>query len=285
MVKQLIENFYYSFDGSFSFYLLKGEKNILIDAGILDRVNLLNKFIQKTLNPKEKIDIVLLTHSHYDHCGGIPFLKEFFPDIKIMGSERTKAIFSKQQARNFIKEMNESIATEKKYNDYEKLIIDAVLKEGNIIETGKFKIKVLETPGHTKCSLSFYEENNKIFFAGDSSGILEKNDKIKPLFFSEYSRYLKSMDKIKSFNMDILALPHNIPFKQQTVSLFIENSYNRAKEIGENIKERLLKGLTEDEIVRGYMLKQFDIKDAMDQPMETFMLNLYSLVRAVKKEV
>jgi len=285
MVKQLIENFYYSFDGSFSFYLLKGEKNILIDAGILDRVNLLNKFIQKTLNPKEKIDIVLLTHSHYDHCGGIPFLKEFFPDIKIMGSERTKAIFPKQQARNFIKEMNESIATEKKYNDYEKLIIDAVLKEGNIIETGKFKIKVLETPGHTKCSLSFYEENNKIFFAGDSSGILEKNDKIKPLFFSEYSRYLKSMDKIKSFNMDILALPHNIPFKQQTVSLFIENSYNRAKEIGENIKERLLKGLTEDEIVRGYMLKQFDIKDAMDQPMETFMLNLYSLVRAVKKEV
>ena len=285
MIKQLLENFYYSFDGSFAFYLLKGDKNILIDTGILDRVNLLNKFIKEFLNPDEKIDIVLLTHSHYDHCGGIPFLKEMFPDAKIMGSERSKIIFSKKQARDFIKEMNESITKERKYNDYEKLTIDRVLKEGDIIESGTFKIKVFETPGHTRCSLSFYEENNKILFAGDSSGILEKNEKIKPLFFSAYSQYLESMEKIKSFDMNILALPHNTPFKQKEVSEFLNNSYNRAKEIGENIRERLLKGSDENEIVKDYMLKQFDIKDAMDQPMETFMLNLYSLVRAVKKEV
>ncbi len=285
MIKQLLENFYYSFDGSFAFYLLKGDKNVLIDTGILDRVNLLNKFIKEFLNPDEKIDIVLLTHSHYDHCGGIPFLKEMFPDAKIMGSERSKIIFSKKQARDFIKEMNESITKERKYNDYEKLTIDRVLKEGDIIESGTFKIKVFETPGHTRCSLSFYEENNKILFAGDSSGILEKNEKIKPLFFSAYSQYLESMEKIKSFDMNILALPHNTPFKQKEVSEFLNNSYNRAKEIGENIRERLLKGSDENEIVNDYMLKQFDIKDAMDQPMETFMLNLYSLVRAVKKEV
>ncbi len=36
MEEQLIENFFYHFDGSFAFYLLKGDKNILIDTGILD---------------------------------------------------------------------------------------------------------------------------------------------------------------------------------------------------------------------------------------------------------
>ncbi len=284
MEGKTIENFYYSFDGSFDFYLLKGDNNILIDTGILDRVDTLNEFLDKNLEG-QNLDIILLTHSHYDHCGGIPFLKQKYKTVKIYGSERTAAIFSKEKARSFIKEMNESITDKREFNNYDSLKIDKILYEDDIIENGNFRLKVMEVPGHTRCSVSFYDEINKILLGGDSLGIFEKNNQIKPLFFSSYSQYINSMKKQMNFPVDLLALPHNLPFVKSEAIKFLKNSYKKSIQIGEEIKKRLLNGEDEDKIVKEYLLKQYDIKDAMDQPMETFMLNLYSLVRAVKKEV
>ncbi len=286
MKREIVKNLYYDGDSSFSFYLLKGEKNILIDTATLNRTEKLKKFIKDTLVEMDKIDYILLTHSHYDHCGGVPMLYELFPEVRVIASERTASIFSKDKARKFIKEMNKSEAKGfDKFDNYENLNVNRVVKEGDKISNGEFELKVLETPGHTKCSISFYEENKKLLFPGDAVGIFEKNGEIKPLFFSNYSTYVKSLDRLARLDVNILALPHNRPIEGKKASEFLKRSFEKTIEIGEKIKALVVKGQTEEEIVNEYLLRIFKKENAIDQPMETFMLNLYSLVRAIQKEV
>lgn len=69
---------------------------------------------------------ILLTHGHGDHTDGIETLKSAFrdSDVKIGAHSGSK-------------------------------YADQVLSDGDIVELGDLKIKVLETPGHTPDSLSF----------------------------------------------------------------------------------------------------------------------------------
>jgi len=285
MKNKKIKNFFYRSDDSFTYYLLKGNKNILIDTGVLERYKILENFLDNNLSAGEKIDIILLTHSHYDHCGCVPFLKENFPEVKIFASERTKYIFSNKEARIFIKNMNEKNANDLKYNYYETLNIDKTLKENDIIKNSNFKIKTFETPGHTKCSISFYIKNYGLLFPGDTLGVIEKNGAIKPLFFSSYIAYIKSIKKIINLSPEILAPPHNnIISSGKNVKYFLDKIYKKTLSLGEKLDEMISAGKDENKILNEYFLKKYSKKDAITQPTETFLLNFRSLVRAYKKD-
>jgi glyoxylase-like metal-dependent hydrolase (beta-lactamase superfamily II) len=45
--------------------------------------------------------------------------------------------------------------------------IDKILKDGDIFEFGNTKFKVYHVPGHSRGSLAYYSENDKIIFSGD----------------------------------------------------------------------------------------------------------------------
>ena len=70
-----------------------------------------------------KLDLVLLTHGHHDHTGGIVNLKQ---TVKV------------------------EVAAHEDGSDP-----DQILSDGDIVEVGKLKIRVLETPGHTEDSITF----------------------------------------------------------------------------------------------------------------------------------
>lgn len=74
-IKPKIFQFYFK-EFSSCIYLIKlKDKNILIDTGSKEAKNeLLSDFNQLNLSPKD-INIVLLTHSHWDHAGNIGLFK------------------------------------------------------------------------------------------------------------------------------------------------------------------------------------------------------------------
>ena len=127
-------------------YLLKGMENILIDAGFF--VN-------------EKVDIVILTHCHWDH---VKFAKEY-------QKRGAKLIASKKTAKE-LKLASEAVSPidkRKLHNSYIfPITVDKIIKEGDVISNGRFSLKVLEIPGHTPGSIALFDEKRKILFTGDT---------------------------------------------------------------------------------------------------------------------
>ena len=57
--------------GKSSSYLIPGSRNILIDPG---SANAAPRVIEALRSRKLRVDLILLTHAHLDHCGRIPLL-------------------------------------------------------------------------------------------------------------------------------------------------------------------------------------------------------------------
>ena len=55
--------------GFVSVFLLKGEKTILIDAGVPGRMEHFLKGLEMTNTQPEDIDLLFITHGHFDHIG------------------------------------------------------------------------------------------------------------------------------------------------------------------------------------------------------------------------
>jgi len=155
MIKRISKNvwqFYFSNSGSNCYLIKMYMKNILIDTSSGENRNeLLHNLSKLSINPKD-INIILLTHMHYDHISNLLIFKNAIA----YASEEEISEFYKDPVATTLARMSE--------NKIES--IKVMLKP---ISTFKNKfIKVIKTPGHTKGSLCFYLPKEKILFSGDT---------------------------------------------------------------------------------------------------------------------
>jgi glyoxylase-like metal-dependent hydrolase (beta-lactamase superfamily II) len=141
-----------AFDGNV--YLVMDERPILIDAGMMAEPILKN--IKKFIDPT-KIEMIVLTHCHHDHSGAAPALKEA-TGAKLMLSEKEVGCVGDDLAS--VAYLFGQQAPEYK--------VDEILMKGMVLDIGKWKLEVMETPGHSLGSLCLYEKNEKALFSGDT---------------------------------------------------------------------------------------------------------------------
>lgn len=274
------------YDEMFPLYIVKGEKNFLIDCSITAKAIDIHKTINMILK-RGKIDSVLLTHSHYDHTGACFYLQNIY-DFNIYGSYKTVELLKKEKVIDFIDRMNQDF--KKLLNDNSKTKCE-MLKNLNTIKQGdRIKVdnnnhfEILDTPGHTKCSISFLLQPEKILFPGDSVGIIERNGKIKPLFLSSYKEYEKSLNKLIKIEPHILAFCHNRYIKgKEKVKKFLELSLNSTKELKDKILKMLKKDQDFDKIAKEIFENEFSIPTVMG-PYKAIMINLAAMVNSVYRE-
>ncbi|HPT19270.1 MAG TPA: MBL fold metallo-hydrolase [Methanothrix sp.] len=141
-----------AFDGNV--YLVLDTRPILVDAGMMAGPTLKN--IKKFIDPT-KIEMIVLTHCHHDHSGAAPALQEA-TGAKILLSDREKGAVGDDLA-------SVAYLFGQQAAEYR---VDETLREGMVLDTGEWKLKVMETPGHSLGSLCLYEENAKVLFSGDT---------------------------------------------------------------------------------------------------------------------
>ena len=141
-----------------------------------------------------KIKYIALTHTHGDHVGAVPRLRKLWPHIKILGGVTADKFLKKDR---FVKEflptdkMIGNILLEK--GDIERLPdelaeyrfeADGVVEEGSVIDLGGgIRWHVYNTPGHSPCHISFFEEKEGTVAIGD---ITVYHDPIKDIFWPNY---------------------------------------------------------------------------------------------------
>jgi len=140
------------FDGNV--YLILDEVPVLIDAG-MDPEPTLRK-IKKYIDPKE-IEMIILTHSHHDHSGGVPLLKE---------ATGARVLIHEDEAGS----LGDDMATVAYLfgRSAPEIEADGTLKEGDVIDLGEWKLEVMHTPGHSPGGICLYEPRAKVLFSGDT---------------------------------------------------------------------------------------------------------------------
>lgn len=164
-----------------------GDGLILIDSGYSDTLFLLINSIYKLGFSPYDIKYIIHTHWHGDH------------------TEATAALVHLTGAKTFIGEKD----AEKVKKYFEPNIL---LKDGDVVKLGNTEIEVMETPGHTKGTVSlFFEagENGEKYQVGTFGGA-GVNTLAAGKFDYEDCRndYRKSISKLKNKKVDVFIGNH-----------------------------------------------------------------------------
>ncbi len=266
-------------------YLLQGKKNYLVDASVTSRAVSLKTALEKALND-ENLDGILLTHTHYDHLGAVPLIQERF-NCPVFLSKQGRDVLLNPRAIKLIADLNREFADQEALNapDFHGLRDMIPLEQDSRLDFDhQAEIIVQETPGHTRCSISFLLPENGILFPGDATGIVERNGKHKPLFLSSYTSYIDSLNRMAGWPVELLALPHNTPVRgRQAVQKYI----HRAREAAERTRELILAHPGDDSNLEETAARLLKIEFSNPTVMgskSAMMINAMAMIKAVRRE-
>lgn len=273
--------------GGNAFLLLGEEKSALVDCGMAYCAQNLIKNIEQVLGKRE-LDYILISHSHYDHIGAIPYLKQKWPQSKVLGAAYAKRILSRPNALKTIRKLSIEAATIFSSNgfityDDELLKVDQVISDGECINLGNMHIKVLETLGHTQCSLSFLV-NHEMLFASESTGYMSKTGKVYPSFIVSCRDAIASIHKCQKTNASFIISPHYGLVSNKSAADYWSDcllAIQKTKEFVLNLSEQ---GYDEEQILLSYEQSFRDDYSRQEQPRHAFCLNAQNMIQTVLRE-
>lgn len=138
-------------------YVITGKKITIVDCGTGLHQDYVEDKIKKIVNPSE-ISQIVLTHEHFDHCGGVREIKNL---------SKKAMIFAHTLAIDKI-EKGESDFAQMLGGSMPKMPVDKKLNNNDKILIGDNEFIVIHTPGHTPGSICLYDNKGKNLFSGDT---------------------------------------------------------------------------------------------------------------------
>lgn len=227
-------------------YLLKGREAMIIGGGMSWIVPSLEKQLSMVDFDPEKIKYLVIPHSHFDHCGAVPYLKRKFPQMQILASAYSQEVFSKEKAVNFIansnKEMIDKLGLQDQYQrlnlQFNGIRIDRVVAENDTIDLGDgIEAHFMEVPGHTKCCIATYVPKLKAMFPSDAAP-WPTDDGSELSFPSpqyDFSSYLESLRRLSAHEVEICGFDHHGVFVAEQAQKVLQQGLERAKQFREDV--------------------------------------------------
>ena len=136
---------------SYNSYVILDEKTALLDTVDSSVVLQFLENVRATLGDKP-LDYLIVNHMEPDHCATIEALLPYYPNLKIVGNQKTF-----QMMRQFF--------------DFDVDKHALVVKEGDALELGKHTLRFYTAPMvHWPEVMVSYEETEKILFSADAFG-------------------------------------------------------------------------------------------------------------------
>lgn len=268
------------------------EKTLLYDCGMaycgwhtVD--NIKNKLAEKG---RDTLDYIILSHSHYDHMGALPYIKQAFPDAKVHAGEKAARIFEKPSAKDLMKELGTSARDLFMPGSTDEILVDGIavdviLKDGDEIDLGDITVKAMETKGHTDCSMSYAFEPAKLLFASESTGIIEGKNFVHTPFLKDCNDAIASREKCKAYDPEYISLPHFGMIPKD----YIDTYWKRLEEETEIKIDfiRMMKedGLDDEAMLDRYCEKYWDPDMEEVQPKDAFIINSKAIIKAFMKAI
>lgn len=202
--------------GLSSFLIASDQGHIVIDAGLPQNADQIAGNIETLGFRVEDVRILLNSHAHFDHSGGLQRLKAL-SGAKLYASEEDRSALE----GGFYLGSEDNIAY-----SAPPVVVDRVIRDGQTITLGGNNLTASLTPGHTRGCTSWrttIEEQGKpydvLFFCGAS---VAANSLIPPQYEGIVADYQHTFEKTRDWKPDVLLVNH--PF-------FFDMDAKRAKQL------------------------------------------------------
>ncbi|MBE3100144.1 MAG: MBL fold metallo-hydrolase [Planctomycetes bacterium] len=205
-------------------FLYKGEREgTIFEGGVGAMGPLLLEQMQGLGIGRDFVRQVVVTHAHPDHVMAVPLFREAFPGIQVLASEAAARTLSAAKAIAFFRQVDEALtgalakagriteAHRPRPLAEDRIPVDRIVREGDVVAVDAgVAFRVLETPGHSECSLSFHEPAAGVLIISDATGYyLPGPDFWWPNYFAGYGAYLDSIRRLAALSAEVLCLSHN----------------------------------------------------------------------------
>ncbi|MDD7511451.1 MAG: MBL fold metallo-hydrolase [Peptostreptococcaceae bacterium] len=265
--------------GGESMLIFGDEKACIYDCGMAYCHETLIENIENALEKhgKKTLDCVIISHTHYDHIGALPYIIRRWPQVVVYGAEKAVSVFKSQGARDTMKRLGKSAAATFGNGDEEILVdplrVDVPVRDGDTISLGSLEIEVIETKGHTDCSLTYLIKPYKLMIASESTGVLRSSRLMHNAFIKSFAMSIESAKKLSAMDYNDLIIPHFGIVPRS----YAKEHFNKYIECAEAEKQEILKwrdeGLSLEEIYKAFEEKYWNKSRNDAQPYEAFVEN------------
>lgn len=197
-------------------YLLEGnQESMLISAGISFILGDVLAQMKTFGIDAKKIKSLLILHSHFDHVGTVPYFKRTYPEIDIYASQRAWDILTMPKAIETMNAFSLMVAASQGFQDvlskydteWRNDIVGKTVSDGDVLAVDGMEVRIMETPGHSSCSIAAYIPSLKTLLPSDAGGI-PIDDDIFPSGNSNYTQFQQSLEKMKDLEVDYYCADH-----------------------------------------------------------------------------
>lgn len=195
------------------------QKITLVDTGLRESASLIMDFIRHIGRSPEEVELVILTHNHIDHMGGMAEIKKNTgARVAIHNAdigERTHPPAADSRYREPL-----SILKSKLQSVFSVLSDDVdIVLEGSEVLNCLGGLEVIHTPGHTPGSISLYSRHHRMMITGDLIRKRRNTLMLPPrMVSSNLAENRESVRKLTGYEFDILCFGHGLPLYREAMS-------------------------------------------------------------------
>lgn len=273
--------------GDSAFLLDDGRTAILYDTGFAFTGYAVAENIRKILGTRP-LDYIFLTHSHYDHALGTPYIRARYPQAKVVAGEYAVRIFGKESARALMRDLDRKFATRCGVGEYEDLVdylaVDIPVTDGQAIHAGTLDFVAVALPGHTKCSMGYYLPSEGLLLSCETLGVYDGGSLIVPSCLVGYQMTLDSIEKARALAPRQLLLPHCGLLSEEHTAYYLQNCRTAAEEAARNILSIFRNGGTRDQAIAWFRSRYYKGGIPPIYPEDAMLLNTGILVDLLQRE-
>ncbi len=183
-------------------FVIDGEHITLVDTGRLESAPQIVEYVKQIGRKPDEISLIILTHNHTDHVGGLAGLKQ-----------ATKARVAMHK---------KDIGERKNVPSAREEDVDILLSGGEVLDI-LGGLEVIHTPGHTPGSISLFSVKNKLLFVGDA--VRKRRDSLDlPFETSAFNREhsVASIKRMAGLDLGILCFGHGLPVASEVKPMLKE---------------------------------------------------------------